>query len=179
MKYANRVIGIGLVLLTMAPSACGIGERNEMPDDLDVRITPSDSRGEAGSRAGAESIPGILRAWEWVQSTGGALGDTLTPGTSERSYRVELLPGKRYRQISSADGVSEGTYLSTSGSTFNEPDVVVPVLRFDLPLFSGYFGPMDDYAVSIRGDTLELKDTSSHPWVHRYLAASANSAESP
>jgi hypothetical protein len=125
------------------------------------------------SKRASDSVPPsrIIGVWEWVRTTGGALGDTVTPGTSGRSYRLEVLPGERYRQISSADGVSDGTYTAANGFTFNQPDVVVPVLRFDQPLFKGYFGPVDEYAVLIRGDTLNLKDTYSHPWVHQYLRA--------
>jgi hypothetical protein len=129
------------------------------------------TQGEANERRDAAPISGTRGAWEWVQTTGGSLGDTMTPGSSGRSYRLQVLTGERYRQTSSADGVSDGMNTSASGYTFNEPDVVVSVLRFDQPLFNGYFGPVDAYAVFVRGDTLELTDTSSHPWEHRYVRA--------
>lgn len=134
------------------------------------------NNGEPRRGSDAAPVPRLQGAWEWVRTTGGALGDTVTAAMSGRSYRLELLTGDRYRQISSEDGVSDGTYTSASGHTFNQREVVVPVLQFDQPLFNGYFGPVDEYAVLIRGDTLELKDTYSHPWVHRYVRARGNPA---
>lgn len=73
--------------------------------------------------------------------------------------------------------MSDGTYASASGYTFDQPDVTVPVLRFDQPLFNGYFGPVDEYAVSIRRDTLELQDNYSDSRVHRYVRASGKRTE--
>lgn len=127
--------------------------------------------GEPRQRSETVPIPGLMGAWEWAQSTGGALGDTVTREMSGRSYHLKFLPGDRYVQASSTDSVSNGSYTSASGGTFNQPNSVFPVLRFDHPLFNGYFGPVEEYAVVIRGDTLELEDTYSHAWVHRYLRA--------
>ena len=104
----------------------------------------------------------------WAKSTGGPMGQSVTPETSERSYVLELTSEGEYRETSTAEGTSEGTYAVGTGSSHHEPDKTVSVLQFDRPLFGRYFGPWEEYALRIRGDTLELTETNSHPWVHSY-----------
>jgi hypothetical protein len=143
-----------LLVLSLSALAGGCGRETE---------------GEPRRGSDAAPVPGTVGVWEWVRSTGGSLGDTITAGTRGRRYRLAILDGERYRQTSSVDGVSEGTYTSASSYTFEQPDVIAPVLRFDQPLSNGWFGPEGEYAVFIRGDTLELKETHSHPWAHQFL----------
>lgn len=157
MRGAVRRQGLVIALgLSVLPGGCE-REARTPPAEVSV-VAPSPGMG----------------TWEWVQSTGGALGDTLTPGVSGRSYRLELLPGGRFRETSSAQGVTEGSFTSTAGEAFEAREVASAILRFDPPLFNGGFIPSDEYAMVIRGDTLELDDRTSHAWVHRYLRAPRN-----
>jgi len=81
------------------------------------------------------------------------------------------MPDQLYREASSTEGVFNSTYSVTRGGTFDRPSVSVPIMRASAPLFNAYFDPGREYAVHVRGDTLELSEASNHPWMHVYVRA--------
>lgn len=100
MKRSNRVIATGLVLLSTAASACGIGGRNKVPDDLDALLTPQDSVREAGSR-----LHTLVRAVDGVGRRAGSLPATLG--------EVSDAPG-----VALADSWGRAFRYSNSGNVF-------------------------------------------------------------
>lgn len=137
-----------------AISACGAPGRRESRPDVDP-VTVREMQG----------------TWRWLRSTGGPLDGFVTPQSSELRYTLEFMPNQRYREASSTDGVFSGTYSVTRGGTFDRPSVSVPIMRSNRPLFDAYFNPGREYAVDVRADTLELREASSHAWIHVYVRA--------
>jgi hypothetical protein len=116
--------------------------------------------------------PEIDGSWEWVQSVGGGLGQTVTPATARQTELLVIKPGGHYLELSTPGGSYEGSYTVSRGVTFDQPRDSVRLIRFERPLFGRYFVQSGELAARIRGDTLELVQTGSHAWSHHFVRSS-------
>ena len=138
----------------------------------------ADARTNDGGRDDNNSLPGEFDgSWKWAGSTGGAMAQEVTPNTSHphQRYLVQFDSGRQYSEISSEGKISfRGVYSLARGVTFEEPSDTVLLLQLQRPLWAGYFSPATEFAVRVRGDTLELVESSSHAWMHRFVRAGRN-----
>ena len=113
---------------------------------------------DSPENASTESL--IIGQWEWLQSTGGIAGWTLTPATEGYNQQIEFETNGNFSRYV-ADTLNENTlYTITDGETIysSAPGKVIQYKEKSIT----------QAILSVRNDTLVLGDNCHDCFIHSY-----------
>jgi hypothetical protein len=113
----------------------------------------------------------LVGYWQWIESQGGQLGDTLSRARLGHRIAVEFGADGSYSEYKNDYRSIHGRFAVVAGYAFDTGDSIISVVQFDT---TSLFGRVIEPELAIRRvgvDTLILFDTGSDGFEHTFVRA--------